>query len=166
MKRWAAVIALAFVGTVSVGDARMGAAPQADVRQQFVGNYRLVSYVQFPEGGEQRTLDYAGGRIMYDAHGNMAAQLMRGGRQKYAAAQPTDQERAAAYSTYTAYFGRYVIDPAKGTVTHHVEGALNQGNVGTPLVRWYKFSEDGSRLMLSLKSGERITGTLTWERLK
>lgn len=37
---------------------------------------------------------------------------------------------------------------------------------GTEQVRYYGFSDDGTQLTLSLKSGERITQTLTWERVK
>jgi lipocalin-like protein len=36
--------------------------------------------------------------------------------------------------------------------------------IGSEQVRHYGFSNDGRQLMLSLKSGERITQTLTWER--
>jgi hypothetical protein len=132
-------------------------------RKRFVGNWKLVSYQAFSESGEARTLDYDGGRIMYDDRGYMAAQLMRSGRAKSAPA--TDEERAAAYRGYTAYYGTYEIDEAKGVVMHHVEGALSPQWPGTTLVRSYAFSEDGKRLTLSIKTGDRITGTLTWERL-
>ena len=83
-------------------------------------------------------------------------------------AAPTAQaERAAAYSTYTAYYGKYSLNTATGAVTHHVEGSVNPNWVKTDLVRYYAFSDDGNRLMLSLKNAEgRVTGTLTWERMK
>jgi len=132
-------------------------------RKRFVGNWKLVSYQAFSETGEARTLDYDGGRIMYDDRGYMAAQLMRSGRATSAPA--TDEERAAAFRGYTAYYGTYEIDEAKGVVTHHVEGALSPQWPGTTLVRYYAFSEDGKRLTLSIKTGDRTTGTLTWERL-
>ncbi len=52
-------------------------------------------------------------------------------------------------------------------MTHHVEGALNHNWVKTDLVRWYTFAPDGNQLMLSIKNAEgRVTGTLTWERLR
>jgi hypothetical protein len=33
-------------------------------------------------------------------------------------------------------------------------------------IRHYELSADGNRLALSLQNGDRITGTLTWERIK
>jgi hypothetical protein len=145
------------------------ASPQesaADVQKRFVGLWRLVNVDTFDEKGVAAAAAYDGGRVMYDAAGNMSAQLMRSGRKPLS--QPsTDAERAAAYATYTAYYGKYTVDAAAGTVTHHVEGAANPNWVKTDLVRWYTFSADGNRLMLSVKNAAgRVTTTLTWERLK
>lgn len=138
----------------------------ADVQRQMVGHYRLAKFENFDEKGAARVAEYDGGRIMYDAAGNMSAQLMRSNR-KPLSSPTTEPERAASYATYTAYYGRYTIDAAAGKVTHHVEGALNHNWVKTDLVRWYAFSQDGKQLMLSLKNAEgRVTGTLTWERIQ
>jgi len=138
---------------------------QTDIKKLFAGNWQLVTYVTFDANGQATDLKYAGGRIMYDEHGNMAAQLMRTPREPLPP-NPTPEQRAAASRGYTAYYGKYTIDAEKGSVTHNVLGALNF-NVGAPLVRYYKFSEDGSRLMLSIRNAEgRVTGTLTWERLR
>jgi hypothetical protein len=117
--------------------------------ERFVGNWRLVKFVNVDEGGVERDAGYEGGRIMYDAAGNMAAQLMRKTRENY-----------------VAYYGRVTVDPKGRTVTHHVEGSTNPKWVGTDLVRHYEFTEDG-RLLLSLRNASgRVTGTLTWERVK
>jgi hypothetical protein len=156
---------------LSAGAAEQSSA--ADVQKRFVGHWRLVSFENFDEKGVATLAAYDGGRITYDAAGNMSAQLMRSNRARLTPGSsgqpaPTAQaERAAAYATYTAYYGKYSIDPATGAVTHHVEGSVNPNWVKTDLVRYYAFSADGSRLMLSLKNAEgRVTGTLTWERLK
>jgi hypothetical protein len=136
-----------------------------DVREQFVGHWKLVKFENFDESGAARDAGYDSGRIMYDAAGNMSAQLMRTGRQRMS--QPsTEAERAAAYSTYTAYYGRYTVDPQMSRVTHSVEGAVNPNWVKTDLVRYYEFSADGQQLKLSLRNAQnRTTGTLTWQRL-
>jgi hypothetical protein len=141
------------------------AAAVTDVRQQFIGHWRLVKFELFDDKGVAREAGYESGRIMYDADGNMSAQLMRAGRKRLS--QPaTEPERAAAYSTYTGYYGRYTIDPSEAKVTHAVEGALNPNWVKTDLVRYYAFSPDGTQLQLSLRNAEgRVTGTLTWARL-
>lgn len=130
-----------------------------------MGHYRLLTFETFDEKGVARRAEYDGGRLVYDADGYMAAQLMRSNRSRLSSPS-TETERAAAYATYTAYYGRYTVDAAAGQVTHHVEGSANPNWVKTDLVRWFRFSPDGGRLMLSLKNADgRVTGTLTWERL-
>ena len=53
---------------------------------------------------------------------------------------------------------------AKQIVVHHVAGSSLPNWLGTEQVRHYAFSSDGKQLTLSLKNGDRITQTLTWER--
>ena len=140
--------------------------PGGDVQRRLVGNWRLVSFESFDEKGVARPSPYSGGRLMYDAHGNMAAQLTRDGR-KPLGATPTEAERADAYTGFLAYYGRYAIDEGQGLVTHHVEGSTNPNWVNTQLTRWYVFSPDGDRLMLSIRNADgRVTGTLTWAKLR
>jgi hypothetical protein len=140
-------------------------AHQRDPAEHFIGHWRLVKFENFDEKGVARDAGYESGRIVYDAAGNMSAQLMRTGRKRLS--QPsTEAERAAVYSTFVAYYGKYTIDPSASKVTHAVEGALNPNWVKTDLVRYYEFSADGRQLMLSLRNAQgRVTGTLTWERM-
>jgi hypothetical protein len=144
--------------------AAQGPAP-SDPAREFVGHWRLVSFVNVDASGVASDAGYAGGRIMYDAAGHMAAQLMRSNRRP-TSQPPTGEERAAAYASFVAYYGAYTIDPVAHSVTHRVEGALNPNWVGTDLVRYYELSPDGRRLMLSLRNAQgRTTSTLTWERI-
>jgi hypothetical protein len=159
-------IALALV--LLLGTVALEAQQAADVQRQFIGNWRLLSFEQFDEKGAGRPSAYSGGRIMYDAAGHMAAQLTYSNR-KPLSMPSTETERAAAYQSFLSYFAKYSIDPAAKTVTHHVEGSTNPNWVSTQtnLVRWYAFSPDGNRLMLSTKNAAgRVTGTLTWERIR
>ena len=79
----------------------------------------------------------------------------------------TEAERAAAYAGYVAYYGKSRSTPRRSKVTHHVEGSTNPNWPKTDLVRYYAFSEDGQRLMLSIRNAQgRVTGTLTWERIE
>lgn len=143
------------------------ARPSADeVKRKLVGHWRLVKYETFTQtasGNPAR--GYDAGRIMYDEAGNMSAQLTRSGR-PLITRDSTDRDRLAAAAGYVAYFGKYEIDAAKGIVTHRVEGSTNTSWVGTGLVRYYAFSSDGNRLMLSIKNNDRVTSMLTWEKLK
>lgn len=159
-------LSLCLFGLYVVGAAQSTGRSVADVRTQFVGHYRLVKFDNFDEQGVVRRAEYDGGRILYDAAGNMSAQLMRSNR-KPVSTPSSEPERAASYATYTGYYGKYTVDPSVGKVTHHVEGSLNPNQVKTDLVRWYVFSADGNQLMLSIKNAEgRVTGLLTWARIR
>jgi hypothetical protein len=136
----------------------------AAVKKQLVGAYKLVSYVNYDQAGAPSPSPFTIGQISYDAAGRMSAQLMRPNRQKMTTPRPTDAERAAAYSEFISYFGRYELDVEKGTVTHFVEGSMSANAVGSALVRYFEFSPDGKSLFLSVKSGERVTGRLQWDR--
>ena len=128
------------------------------VRQQFIGDYDLVSFVRFPVGGGEENADYIG-RLRYDESGNMIGLGM-----------PRDlpeQARGAgqAVTGGFAYWGSVTIDVANQRVIHHVEGSPGAAQwVGQDNIRYYEF--DGELLKLSLKDDSgRITATLTWRRI-
>jgi len=141
---------------------RFGAAQTDDVKRRLLGEWTLVQYDVFAENGETRPGNFDAGRIAYGER-EMSAHLMRSGRPKEAPS--TDTARASAYQAYLGYYGPYTIDTAKRTVTHHVAGSSFPHWIGTEQVRHYAFTASG-QLTLSLKSGERVTQTLTWERVK
>lgn len=126
------------------------------IRQQFVGNWKLLFFSSRRGGGELVSRPMTG-RIMYDRDGNMAAQLMP-------EIEPDDIGRRGRY---VAYFGKFSIDTEKSEVTHHVEGSNFDHWVNTDLVRRYAIEINESapdRLTLSLwDGGENIR--LVWERL-
>src|SRR5262245_1716349 len=136
----------------------------ARVKQQLVGSYKLISFVNIDQNGVSTTSPFTIGQISYDGAGRMSAQLMRENRARLTAPQSSEAERAAAYSSFISYFGRYTIDAEKGAVTHHVEGGMSPNMVGAELVRYYEFSPDGKSLFLSVKNGDRVTGRLQWDR--
>ncbi len=154
------LVVLLVVTMSSVGDA--AAAQQADsveaVRQMFVGNYELLKYESFRSTGEVVPRDYVA-RIMYDAHGNMAAIGMPNDLPELDRASGDERLRRGF-----AYFGKFEIDTEEGTVTHHLVGSpASARSVGEGWVRYYEF--DGDLLTLSIKNAEgRITGQLTWKR--
>ncbi len=128
------------------------AAEAADdaVRKQLAGEWTLVKYEIFGENGQTRPGNYDVGRINYGER-EMSAHLMR-------------SERPADPQNYLGYFGPYTIDADKKIVVHHVVGSSLRTWIGTEQVRHYGFSSDGAQLTLSLKSGNRFTQTLTWQR--
>jgi hypothetical protein len=73
---------------------------------------------------------------------------------------------AAAANGYIAYAGRFSVDEAAGTVTHHIELSLSPNWVGTDQIRVVVLSAD--RLHLSADA-MLINGVLqaprsTWQR--
>ena len=123
---------------------------QADADDRFVGTWKLVSFYTYPTDGEPVDREMTG-RIIYDAAGNMAAQLM-----------PNRETEERVTPGSVAYLGTYTVDDAAGTVTHAVAGSNFSRWVNTDLVRHFEFADD--RLTLSLKEDGRVTGSLTWVR--
>jgi hypothetical protein len=108
---------------------------------------------------------------MYDAAGNMSAQLMRENRARFATSDPvraTDAEVRDAFNGYISYYGSYSVDEVKEAVTHRVHGASFPNWIGVDLVRSYAFDESG-RLQLStppfVMGGESLEYVLVWERI-
>ena len=126
------------------------------MKDRLIGSWRLVSYETTDPGGRRGTpYGQAVGRISYDAHGNMAGQVMR----------PDRDGVERAFAGYIAYFGTYEVAGDGKSVVHHVEGALNPAWVGGDQVRGVRF--DGARLVLSTpvrKNDVVVTHELIWER--
>jgi hypothetical protein len=109
------------------------------------------------------------GILMYDAAGNMSAQVMRADR----AAVPDDQPdgietaMASAFAGYIAYFGRYEIDTGRSVVMHYVAGSAFPEWVGGTHER--RFAVEGDRLTLSdsvvAADGTATEASTTWRRL-
>jgi len=76
---------------------------------RFVGTWKLL-YRDTPgrSGGSAHTIET--GRLTYDEQGNMTVQVAREGRDTLTAASEPQQ----VLSTYTAYWGTYVVDESKG----------------------------------------------------
>ena len=123
------------------------------VAQRLVGAWELVSFENIAADGTRRPGTYNHGQITYHASGRMSAQLMNA----------TDK----ANHRYLGYYGPFVVDEAKGIVTHIVDGSSNATWVGTRQVRYYELSPDNQQLTLSVRNAEgRVTGTLVWKRSK
>src|SRR5262249_52974751 len=109
----------------------------------FLGTWTLVSYeardstgrVQYPLG------EHVTGQLIYEPGGNMSVHIMRLDRPIFASRdsmQGTDTEVRAAFEGHASYFGTYMIDPIKQTLTHHVKGASYPNWIGSDQLRCYK----------------------------
>ena len=141
---------------------------------KFPGAWRLVSaeyrsadgsLVDSPWGPEPQ------GMLMYDAYGNMSAQLSRKDRVRFAGGdqlRATPEEIKAAFESYNAYWGRYEVDERARTVTHRVQQAMFPNWTETNQIRHYEFHN--GRLILRTppirRGGQEVTAVLVWERVR
>jgi hypothetical protein len=142
------------------------------IRDSLIGTWRLVSYEAHDARGEisnplgKNLL----GLLCYAKDGFMSVQVMREDRSGYSSSDlhiSLMEEMAAAASEYVAYAGRFSVDEAAGTVTHHVQLSLSPTWVDTDQTRTVGFR--GGRLYLK---GDfvRINATLQspqtmWEKV-
>lgn len=140
--------------------------------ERLVGVWRLLSFelkistgeVVYPVGRDTR------GMLVYDEHGNMAAQIMRVDRPVLASndqLRGSDAEVRAAFEGYLAYYGSYEVVAGGTRVVHRVIGSLFANWIGTEQVRLIRF--DGDRLALATEplscDGREMTAEMTWERV-
>ena len=135
------------------------------------GTWRLVSYEARDSTGQTHYPlgKHVTGQLIYDDDGNMSAHIMREGRPTFASndhGQGTDAEVRAAFEGHFSYFGTYMVNPTKQTVTHHVQGCSYPNWIGNDQVRYYSF--DDARLLLSTPpivfGGQSLETVLIWER--
>jgi hypothetical protein len=137
---------------------------QGSVAKRLVGAWEMVSFQTIAADGTRAPGAYDRGQITYDASGRMSAQLMNSANKAETAPQ-TDAARAAAYRRYLGYYGPFVVDEARGIVTHIVEGSSNPSWVGSRQVRHYELAHNDAQLTLMVKNAEgRVTSTLVWKR--
>jgi hypothetical protein len=163
-RRVAAVLGVVFAldgGGAWRADAGQAKAQEA-LRQPFVGSWRLVSIVGGNNPANRGTTPT--GIIIYDAHGNMAVQIVPDRPRPTYTGTPTAEQAAERMRGYTAYFGTYTIDEKAGTVTHHRQGMLDGGAVD--FVRAFALTPDGNRITLTAVGGTGSRTDLTWERVR
>jgi len=160
------ILALAALALITA--TQLPAAQQASV----VGTWKLVSYdtrtaagvTSYPLGQD------LAGLAIYLPNGRVSIQFMRRDRPAFKSGDAwrgTLEEERAAFEGFFGYAGRYTIDAARSTVTHHLEIASAPNYVGIDLVR--TFSMSGNRLTLRTPerqlAGQTSTSTLVWERI-
>lgn len=163
-----------FLWLAHAEDKKMAAQSSQDLKNKFIGTWKLVSAEAQRPNGEVTPYRYEAGAIgyiMYDATGHMAVQLMQPNRPKFASGdldKGAPEEIKAAFDGYGAYFGTYEIHEAEGFVIHYVEGSLFPNNVGTQQKRFFEFSDD--KLILKPPpqqfGGEQVAPRITWQRVQ
>ena len=142
--------------------------PASNVKEQFVGTWKLISVEQRRPNGE---IVYPRGKapaglLIYDRSGHMAVQIMNENNPGASPDAALDQLKAAV-GGYGAYFGTYEVQEKEGFVVHNVQGSLFKSYRDSHQKRFFEFS--GNRLVLTpppvTVDGETRTTRLTWERV-
>jgi lipocalin-like protein len=104
--------------------------------ETLVGAWRLATLDEPGADGRTHRVNDAKGSLIYTADGRMSVQVM------YATAETSASSAPVQYAQggYEGSFGRYDVDEATRTVTHHVEGANVRALVGRDLPRLYELS--------------------------
>jgi hypothetical protein len=145
----------------------------SEAKDKFVGTWTLQKIQALDEAGHWRSVTdrFDIGYLMYDSAGNMAVQLMRRDRPRFASDNMGDVtvDELEAYCGnqplgpclgYGGYFGTFDVDEKEGSVTHHLIGHISPNQVGTDAKRFYKFEGDTLTLM---PARDRL---LIWKRLR
>jgi hypothetical protein len=140
----------------------------AEIPPEFLGMWRLVSYVQrYADGTEQlnpRTAAY----ITYTDTGHMCFVSMDPNRPLWKSpARPTELESKTALEGFSAYCGAAEVNVREGYVLHHVEIEETPNDVG--IVRKRLFTLEGNRLVLRADPSElrppMVDSVLTWQKI-
>lgn len=145
-------------------------APTWATPEQFVGAWKLISWVHiremgtayFPMGKD------ALGHLVYSKDGHVSVSLMNSERKPFfspALFGGTGEEKSRAYESYISYSGRYFVEANK--IIHVVELSLFPNWVGTRQERIYEF--EGDRLILTsppfeVNEHKLETARLIWQR--
>lgn len=152
----AVVLALACFVTYSPPTGLSAQRAQGQATDRFAGAWGLVGQ---PAG--------ALGYLVYDPAGYMTLAIQGAGRPDLGDTAPTPPQARAALDSYTAYWGPFVADPARGILTHQTFGALDPAVSGRDVTS--RFTMSGNRLTLqpAAVTGAAVTtpSGLTWERL-
>jgi len=162
LKKWIFTMALVLTALFPVSGS-------AQSKGDLVGTWKLVSITEITDKGEVNRYGLnPTGFLTYTADGRMMAIITKGGRKPLSVLRVSApaSERAEAFSSMTAYAGRYTVDGDK--VVHHVEVASIQNFVGTDMVRTLVKLE-GKRVTLRTapfpRGGQLVNEELVWERM-
>jgi hypothetical protein len=141
---------------------------------KLVGAWRLISTEFRADDGSIGESPYgtdSQGLLMYDAQGNMSAQLAQANRAPFAIADRkagSNEQLRLAFESYQAYCGSYTVDERERVVTHKVTLSLLPNWVGTEQRRHYEFT-DGKLILRTppmMIGGNSLNGELVWERIE
>jgi hypothetical protein len=126
-----------------------------------IGTWELVSYEAADAGSSPLGTDPFG-LLIYDAAGNVSAQLSRRDRSGVQSTLTSRPGGTSASDGYIAYFGTYSVDWQQHVITHRLTGAVAASDVGRAVTR--RFRVDKSRLILEVGTSPDVR-ILTFRRV-
>jgi hypothetical protein len=154
--------------TVFLGAIRLSAQAAADL----TGTWQLVAVDNILPDGKRVKLygDDPVGRLVFDADGHYALQMMRVGRPRFAGNDKnngTAEENRAAVQGINTHFGRYEVRPDEELVVFRIDHASYPNWEGTAQERL--FSLQGEVLTYTVPrptTGAGATSEVVWRKLK
>jgi hypothetical protein len=143
------------------------------LRDQLVGAWKLVSYVESPVDGSAPFYPFGEtpqGIIMYTPDGFMSAQLCRPSRAAFASGDwfdGTPEEYGAEATTYIAYTGPFHVDEEDQTLAHSMFISLFPNWIGQTQPRVVRIEGDFLNLSTAspIRSGGKLVNShLRWQR--
>jgi len=142
----------------------------SDSVPELVGTYRLLAFENYADDGEVARPfgDDPKGFIIYSAEGYMSAILMRADRPNFAAGDilgGTDEERVDAFSSSSAYAGRWEI--VGDQIIHHLDVTTYPNWTGTDQPRDFELTDTHFTLFPPemMMNGKIRRARVHWERL-
>ena len=146
----------------------------SSLRDQLIGAWKLVSYVEKPVDSSAPTYPFgkdAQGIIMYTHDGFMSAQLSRRNRASFASDdwyKGKPEEFAAAASSYFAYTGPFEVDEEKQSLSHSMFISLFPNWIGQTQPRVVRVDRDFLTITTEnpVESlGKMVQPELRWKRV-
>jgi hypothetical protein len=135
---------------------------------ELIGSWKLLIWQQIAADGSKSYPfgEDPEGLLIYAPDGYMAVQMLTVNRPQLQTTSATGgsiEERAAAYSSCLAYFGKYqVVD---GVVIHSVAASLFPNWSNTEQHRPYTLEDNRLTLRTPMGPGVTVENEIIWERL-
>lgn len=146
----------------------------ASLKNEIIGSWKLLSYIEVPVGGEEYLFPLGKnpkGILIFSPDGYMSVQISVNNPVKYNSEDRysvTDAKIAARAKEYIAFTGKYIVDNVLCHVIYHIETSLNPNWEGVKQIRKMDFEAD----ILYQKSiepissnGQMVHAYMTWQKI-
>ena len=162
-------LGVAVIALVTTLEVRADLAADRTANLRFAGVWKLVGEeTRDPSGqivpGPNAASGGRFGFIAYDPAGYVGVTIAWNRRPSFAGKASSPDEARSALASYNSYWGSFVVNEARGIVTHQTMGAVSPSFAGTNQERGFTIA--GNRLTLrppNLSNGD--SRTLIWERV-